>query len=297
MAKNNENLIILFNSFFRFVAEKTTLYSNIETPPIPPLIRFKCRHECEKYFKTKPSRQQHEKRYHGIRSTDSDDLDRKPNEDHVLNYAKCNLRLGLLQMAIDDAIREGDGGRLLCYYSIALLYYKLFNRTKYAFTVLKLLLRVSVFEPHNATTLTWNRFINTQGKEGRNISQDLHMEHLNGYLKNLLDNLGPNLNEQNAARVANSLQRVKQVNMNIEEALGIKKCSENHTYNEDIAGVQLLANELKNAQIFKNLGLRQHYSFPQFEKSLLAKLDQNTYAEWITKKTEEFQKIYGNIEL
>ena len=51
--------------------------------------------------------------------------------------------------------------------------------------------------------------MNTQGTCGHNLSLDLHLEHLNGFLKGLLKNLQSNLNKANADRVAKTLGKMK----------------------------------------------------------------------------------------
>ena len=66
---------------------------------------------------------------------------------------------------------------------------------------------------------------------------------------------------------------------------------------EDKEDVKKLAGVLTEEKVFKDLGPRQHPSFPQFKKSLLEDLDLNNFLIWIEEKTEEFQKMYGNINL
>ena len=94
---------------------------------------------------------------------------------------------------INDAIREGDGARLIECYRMALLYFKAFGHTKYAYSVIKLLHQLKM-QPEKAHRLIWERFANTKGIAGKNISLDLHMEHLNNLLKELLKTLRNNLN-------------------------------------------------------------------------------------------------------
>ena len=52
-------------------------------------------------------------------------------------------------------------------------------------------------------------FINSSGYKSKNITHDLHLEHLNHFLKELLHNLRSNFNEQNADRIAKSLRNMK----------------------------------------------------------------------------------------
>ena len=49
--------------------------------------------------------------------------------------------------------------------------------------------------PLQAEQLIWSRFVNTSGVRGRNISLDLHLEHLNQVVKNTIQGLGANKNK------------------------------------------------------------------------------------------------------
>ena len=46
------------------------------------------------------------------------------DEDRVLNYSKLSLTLGLLKLNYDDAIRMGDGGRIIRLDKVFYLFYK-----------------------------------------------------------------------------------------------------------------------------------------------------------------------------
>ena len=59
-------------------------------------------------------------------------------EDHVFNYHKAKLTYGLLFSDFGDAIREGDGRRLLSLYKLALLIFSCYGHTKYAYVTLLL---------------------------------------------------------------------------------------------------------------------------------------------------------------
>ena len=58
------------------------------------------------------------------------------------------------------------------------------GRKNYAIEALNLLVQHDFsLPPHQAAELIWGRFINTTGLPGRNIPNDLHMEHLNRSVK------------------------------------------------------------------------------------------------------------------
>ena len=58
------------------------------------------------------------------------------------------------------------------------------RRKNYSLESLNLLLQHDYMTPpQHAAELIWSRFINIRGLPGRNIPNDLHMEHLNRILK------------------------------------------------------------------------------------------------------------------
>ena len=78
-------------------------------------------------------------------------------------------------------------------------------------------------EPQNSFRLIWGRFVNTVGLKGRNISRDLHLEHVNNQLKELLRSLRSNLNKTNAKRIANSLKNLTSIIENLEKSSNEEK--------------------------------------------------------------------------
>lgn len=112
----------------------------------------------------------------------------------IIIRLRCHF--GLILMAFEDAVKEGDGQRLYELYRLMLLIYKSKGHHKYAYVTLLQLVKLSAlyseFEAHRAK---WNRGVNTTGGKGRNIPLDLLKEQKNLSIKTLWRNLGPNLNE------------------------------------------------------------------------------------------------------
>ena len=151
-------------------------------------------------FKYKKARDNHRMKCHHdvtipANGEGNDKSLKNSGEDYICNYVSASLYLNLLLRNINDAIREGDGMRLINSYRMALLYFKACGHKNYALTVLRLLFSIKL-RPNSAHRLIWGRFVNTSGQKGRNISLDLHLEHLNGFLKDLLKNLRSNMNEK-----------------------------------------------------------------------------------------------------
>lgn len=166
---------------------------------------FKCK-ICQKNFTSKCQRNEHEGVSCGYK---------RNTIYHKLTYQKALLTFNMMIWNINDSVKEGDGERLIETNRYSLLYLKCFNHTKYSFTLLKLLFRIKL-EPENAFNLIWGRFINYTGKKSSNISNDLHLEHLNNFLKDLLRSLQGNISEVCADRISKSLENTKSLIDNLE---------------------------------------------------------------------------------
>ena len=62
-----------------------------------------------------------------------------------------------------------------------------------------------ISSPHLSYQLQWSRFINTHGKQGKNIPSDLHMEHMNRIIKNTVKGLGANRTKELSCALENVL--------------------------------------------------------------------------------------------
>ena len=129
-----------------------------------------------------------------------------PPEDHVHAYACEVLSLGLMLMEFNDAIKEGDGTRIIRCWRYFLLLFKANNRSNYAIEAFTLLVQFDFLLPHRlACQLAWSRTVNTHGKPGKNVPCDLHLEHLNREAKNQIAGLGSNITDEAVKRVGNAL--------------------------------------------------------------------------------------------
>ena len=105
--------------------------------------------------------------------------------DKVRNYTHQLLILLLLRLDHNDAIKHGDGERVIRLYKYFCLYFKVSNCPKYSFAMLQLQAQVNaLLSPRLAHSLTWNRFVNHQGKRDTNHPMDLEIEHDNKLFKN-----------------------------------------------------------------------------------------------------------------
>ena len=117
-------------------------------------------------------------------------------DDSVNNYAREVISLGLLYMELVDSVREGDGERLLRCWKFLLPIFKASKRTNYSLEALNLLTQYESLSPRLSQQLIWSRFVNNHGCLGKNVSLDLHIEHLNAVLKTAVNGLGANKSKE-----------------------------------------------------------------------------------------------------
>ena len=126
-------------------------------------------------------------------------------DDKVYN-ARVLCHYGSLIMELQDAWREGDGERVMRCWKMALPHFQAANRTKYSLEALPIQFQVNVvLSPNLAHQVKWDRFVNTRGGLGMNVPYDLHNEHVNKVIKNIIGNMSSHLTEVGAVRSISTL--------------------------------------------------------------------------------------------
>ena len=154
----------------------------------------------------------------------------RTGEGTVYDYACEALSLGLLIMDFKDAIREGDGDRILSIRKYLMLLFKDSGRKNYAIEALTLLSQYSILLPPNlAEQLKWSRCVNCHGLPGHNISCDLCMEHINRLVKIAIEGLGANKSKKAIGRVAKAMGILSEVTKSFDSKVGIATPSGKHS--------------------------------------------------------------------
>ena len=149
-------------------------------------------------------------------------------------------------------------------------------------------------EPIAAFSLIWERFVNTRGMRGHNISMDLHLEHLNNFLKELLKDLRSNLNEENAERVSKAVNNLNTIVQNFERRMEIKKQQSSQNKAKTLNDVRNLSAKFLEQNIFaEDPNTKNSYdSFPKFNARTLSTLDIDKLLTWAKGKKSECRRIY-----
>ena len=139
--------------------------------------------------------------------------DTKPDDD-VFNY-NCFLFFNFL-----DAIKEGDGVRVMRQYNYFMLYCKAdgSSSTKYALECLYQFFQIyALLSPRDSERFIWNRFVNNSGKRGSNIPLNEDTEHSNNFIKQGIKNLGPNVMEKAVQRLSYSENSTSMIMGNLDD--------------------------------------------------------------------------------
>jgi len=203
--------------------------------------------------------------------------------DKVFLYALQVLNLVLLWHGFDDAIREGDGDRILTYYKFILHVFKAGRCFNYCKEVVILLTQYHcLFSERQAAQLKWSRYINTKGYCGCNVSCDLHLEHLNHRLKGMIRGLHSNVTPKALHRAAKSVGIVHQVCGNITSQTGIYQESGRHKRPEFNKECSKMVEQLQEQRVFTSLGRKP--SVYRHIKSVLQQYSKKEIKVWIIKK-------------
>ena len=209
--------------------------------------------------------------------------------DTVQEYARDTLSLGLLYMEFTDAIREGDGSRILRCWRYFLLIFRASHRTNYAIEAFTLLAQEKfIFSPRMALQLKWSRTINTHGRVGKNIPMDLHMEHLNREVKTALHGLGSNVTDNAIQRIGKCIQRTVSILENFDCVNRIPSQSGFHTRRSALTDISKITSQLQTAQVFKEHVGRKHQAFPTFKRNVMDAVNVAKLKQWMS---EQFKKL------
>ena len=248
---------------------------------------FPCRMQdlvCQRTFLSRSERSKHEKDVHDMDMT-------PPERDHKKEHTEARMSFGFFLLNMLDAVKEGDGERLMRLYVMALKFYRAFGHTQYAYSTFLLTVQLqATLSPRMAHSLTWNRFWNNRGGTGKNIPLDLHLEHLNNFLKSFLKGLGPNLTERSASRISQSIGVLKQMMDKTDRELELSTPSGIHRAARESDDILALVKVFREAELFQCQVGRQFSAFPNFSRDLFRTVSYADYCKWMKNKLREWRK-------
>lgn len=182
--------------------------------------------------------------------------------DGVYNYASAVLNDGLLLLEFHDAVREGDGPRILRCWKVMLLYFHSARHHNYAIEAIRLLAMVNAMATERvAAQITWSRVVNTRGSAGHNIPVDLMNEHLNRSLKDAVGGIGANVTEKTITQCGRSLNGLRHAVHNFDKENDLHPDSLEHNRPSLEKDRKLAVEELLSSRVFDYVPGRAHHSF------------------------------------
>ena len=207
---------------------------------------------------------------------------RRNSQDKVLAYAKEVMSFGLLYMELVDAVREGDGLRILRWWRFMLLIFKATGRKNYCIEAFILLAQYQyLLSPQEKTQLLYSRFINTHGRPGKNISCDLYMEHLNRLLKDAIKALGANKTTKAIDRVGKCIAPLDELLDRFDTAYDYSSQSDHHKIPKANKDITIMLEQLHKADVFRCIPGRKHRAFSKFRNNPVLALTQEDVNVWM----------------
>ena len=207
----------------------------------------------------------------------------------VYDYTREVISLGLLYLNFKDAVREGDGDRVMVvwkYLKYLMFFFKATGHTNYSSESLTLLTQYfATLPPNLEEQLKWCRFINVHGLPHCNISCDLQMEHMNRTVKSAIEGLGANKSEKAIVRVGRSVGTLTKMLDNYDSEAGVASVSGKHSITTMEKDVREIVTLLSSTNIFSTS--HSYKSFSKIKSNLIRKLDEKNVRGWIL---ENFSK-------
>lgn len=196
-------------------------------------------------------------------------------------------------MEFQDAIREGDGERVLNCWRYLMLIFKATGHRYYALETFYTLAEIKWILPaRQAMQLQYSRFVNVHGRIGCNIPCDLHMEHLNRMVKLCVHNVGSNKTDTSLERIGRSISPVYEAVAAFDEDNDVSYASGKHSVPRRSEDRKQLIKALVQNNVFTHIPGREHKSFPKFSCNLMKGVDKVKTLKWME---HHYKRIVSDI--
>jgi L1 cell adhesion molecule like protein len=208
-----------------------------------------------------------------------------PSDDQVHIYACEVVTLGLIWLNYYDAIKEGDGERILKLWKYLMIIFNKCGRRNYAKEAALLLIQFHYTSSERvASQLMTGRFVNTKGRAGCNLPCDLHMEHLNRRLSGIINHLGSNVQPATITRAAKAVGVVDHICRIFSESLRGKIDSDRHPKPTTLKDFNVIIKELMDNDVFSKQQSRKHVNVKCLHNTLFESVNIDKIKLWLKTK-------------
>ncbi|XP_066930810.1 uncharacterized protein [Clytia hemisphaerica] len=251
---------------------------------------------CSSLFTTLVGLKAHEKNFHKIDHTENAEPKLDEGEDPVFNYGCVSLSYGLLLKNLGDAIKEGDGERVVRCWKYFTYVFKSTGQAhkNYALAGLRLIASIKgLLTPAKAHELIWNRFCNTAGGIGKCIPRDLRNEHLNKIAKEHIRSLGhSNISDDNVVKMSRTIGCMEDIVRSFAQKENQKTHKKNPHEKTQLAHC---ISEITQANMFNHVSGRELNGFPDFKRSIYSGLEPITLKNWLVQYRHQWDIENRNI--
>ena len=206
----------------------------------------------------------------------------------VYSTMHVNYSLTVFCTEFNDAIREGDGLRVIRCWRFLLL---IFRASKYAREAATLLINLQVLPERIQQQMIWSRFVNPSGKPAQNLPCDLHMEHLNRTAKSALGQHS-HLNPKSVNRVGKCIGLFQSTQKQFDAVTSVKQSSGKQVRGSSSTDLCKIVNQLVKSEVFLKKSHRAHNSFKQLTHSI----DASKFTKWLCSHIDKIQARHRNMK-
>ena len=201
-------------------------------------------------------------------------------QDSVYTYATDFLTMALIWYGFHDSIKMGDGNRIMNYWKFMTAIFKQTGHNNYAKEGFLMLAQSAILSSRQSAELKWSRTVNTHGCAGNNIPVDLHMEHLNRRMKDMMRGLGSNITPESVQRASKALGVIEAVCTNFEKSSNVTLNKEYHSIPSFERDLKQLSEQLVREEVFAIKDSRHHQRFSK-HRNLMKSIDWKKMNEWV----------------
>ncbi|OWF37960.1 hypothetical protein KP79_PYT14281 [Mizuhopecten yessoensis] len=204
--------------------------------------------------------------------------------DHVQQYSKVTLLLGLLYMELLDCIHHPDRDRMITCMKYMMVMFKSHNsRSKYALQMLRFLCHqqasYSLKKGHESF---YGLFVNTRGKKDSHIPADLQMEHIVRKTKTIIKGLGPMNTDKNLMARSKAVTALEQISNNYDNDAGscVQKRANFKKQRDALSDERKIIDDLRGIRPFE-VHPRRHHITHKHIQAPVDNIDNLQLQSWI----------------
>ena len=287
------------------LGEAKQFVNDYARPDVPSLPSYgpqsntlRCRY-CGKEYQRPTALRKHEHQLHGHAdpwfneaSAVTEQLTQNDNgDDFILNYTRLCLTHGLNQKNHNDAIKMGDGDRIMRVNKFLYMYYKTCGCHKYAFGILETLTQSMVLlSERKVHQLVWNRTVNHRGEPDTNHPNDLDLEHCNKVFKDEAHSYRGTFTDKTLSRVSRSALTLHGLVKNFDKISNTSLSSGKHKDADTKDDIRILVQHINPVNIFDHIPGRSYTAYPTISDNPLKSLNMERFRDWISESISSFGK-------